>query len=1165
MANTVYTAAELAQMLHGILHATDNNERRAIEATVVRSVSQPTNLTLLVHILCNHSGLETSAGVRQLAAVLLRKKIFSLWNSLDQDAKQELRQLLLTQLGNEPVKLVRFAMAHIVARLAKADALRGGGGWPELQQAVRVAAEDPRNEMRELAMVLVYSVAEVFAEENSLSGLAAEAVVRGVADRDLTVQTAAVKAASMLLPCVENNAAVRAAYIAHLVPQCLQVLTGHCRDDARRSLCVSVLDLITQLMGELSAKKNASLLSSMASQLLLILGDRTTLPSVRQSCSAALGELVSMKPKFIVSQNMLQPLVECCVQLMSEDATISLPDTTDLDVEDDDGEDDDADMLRVNSPCMMGGHLLSTIATTVSSKAFTATLLQLLTPVTNELDAADPLTKKACVVALACLAEGNPSYLRRKVGYMLSITRRLFEDANPVPREAAAFALSYFCLHLQPEILAHHGELFPMLVPLLADDNDLVRRRVGEALDTLCENVAENLEPYIPVVLPAVVNAIGRSSLETQKALCGVISSMAMTRCESFTPFAPSILDLLRQSLELNTPETMALRAQATETVGVVGAAMGKEAFMPFTHFFMGKVVENLQLGSAALREHSFGFLANLCEVLGTDFLPYVADSIAAAMRTIEEDRASYTNQHLLAKAEMSLALGDELDDAGKAAAKDGREASDTDSEEDDGDTAEEIHMRVRTADVEEKSSALYCLGTFAEVLRGALSPAHVEQCWESLMTMEGHFHPNIRSNAMVAAAKVLTASHGSPVVEKSLTADTLQEPTRGMLDDFIHQVLLTTIHRDTEKAVVAAACEAMTILLKFFGSQCFQPLPDALVQEVIGVLRHKKACQLATDFDAEDSDQEDVDGEDALFREAAATADPSLPHGSWRDVVTPQMVLQDVQLPEDHDDEVLEAAAEMLEELAASYGAAFAVYLPYLLPLLALYADPQSRPSEDIVTATGSMALVLQAVGGPAVGLYFDSCIAVSFAVIKEVDDSTARANSCFLLRVLVENCPDRFTAAQTTEQTLHALWAVVSSSDEIPEAVDNAISATCSLVRCVPPDAIPLDSVVPSMLRGIPMRLDKAENKNAISTLVYLLTTRADTTASSAWLVDLVSTVANVFASRAVEESDKIMLLQEGLLPFARGTSQAAWLQAKQSAALSPEQLSALRQAGC
>ncbi|KEG15581.1 hypothetical protein DQ04_00031150 [Trypanosoma grayi] len=1087
---------ELHRMLHTILHSTDNIERRSVEAAVVRALSTPATLMLLVRVLQDVQGV--APGVRQLAAVLLRKKVFSLWHAIPAESRVELKSILLAQLGYEPVRVVRFAVAHLVSRLAKADALESEEGWPELQQAIRSAVDDPRADMRELAMVLAYSIAEVLGEGQSLSELVAEAVLRGMTDADDGVQRAALKAVGALLPFLEDKRQEREQLLQRLVPCCLELLAQYSAVEAKTTLCVDVLDLLEQLVEDLSVKRHEGLLRTMALSVLTVFVNTANRPRVRQNCSEMLVSLVNMKPKF-VSHALLEPIVAACVQVMGEDGTISLPEVAHVEDADEDSgnDDDDAEMLHVNPPCMYAGRLLSTLATKISAKLFTGALLPFVSRVSDN-PHASPLERKAGILSLACLAEGNPGYLRRRVQYVLKLTHDLLHDESPVPREAAAFALTYFCLHLQPEILTHHQQLFPMLVPLLRDDVDGVRRRVAGALDTLCENVAEDVEPYVPLVLPAVLEAIGRSSLDTQKELCGVISSLATTRCPSFQAHATHCLELLKTPLTMTSPETILLRAKATEAVGIVANAIGKEAFLPYLPFFMERVVDNLRTRQADLREQSFGFLSNLCETLRGDFAPYLDDSIACALQTVHEDRTHYENKHLLAEGGMrGFDIADDDDD----------NHSNGSNKEDEESEAEEIHARVRTADVEEKSSAIYCIGVCAEVLLAEFGTARIDTCWAALTELNTHFHSSIRCSTLTALAKLTMAAHGSTAVVKSTSQDTLTPYARRLLNTLTNDMLLPCMQEDSDKEVVAAACDAYELLFNFFGPQVVTENVDVFVETAKAMLQQSLPCQREAEDDDEDEEDDTTGG-----RANAASGG-------------------EVVLGEDHDGVLMDAACDMVEAFAKAYGPSFRAYSDTILPLLLPYAA-DDRPSEDVVMATGCIATIMEALG-PSSDVYLEHSIRLALHLIESTDESSVKANCAYLLRTFVESCAGHLDSEAATGPLLHALWGIASSSDEIPAAVDNAVSATCSMVRCLSPSVVPLPSVVPALLTRIPMRVDRTENANAIRTLIHLLTTQSDFTQSNCG-VDAVRCVAVVLASLTVDEEQKQLLAAQGVAPF-------------------------------
>ncbi|EAN80579.1 hypothetical protein, conserved [Trypanosoma brucei brucei TREU927] len=1140
----IVSREQLQMMLHVILHSTDNNERRNVEKSVVQLLTTPSTLTLLMVMLRDVQG--SSPGVRQLAAVLLRKKVLSLWRTIPSESRGDFKGALLEQLGCEPVKAVRLALAHLVTRVAKADAMDEDGGWPELNYAIRAAVIDPRAEMRELAMVLAYSVAEVMSEADTHCLPVVEAVLQGMLDSEDAVQRSAVKAVGTLFVFIRGQTKVWEQLLQQLVPQCLALLTKCGTEETKTNLCVDVLDLLEQLVEDLSVKKHGALLRSVALEVLSVMTNGAIQPRVRQSCAEVLASLVNQKPKF-VSTTVLEPLVSACVQVMSEDNAISLPEvahTEGMENCDDSqsDENDAADMLHVDPPCLFAGRLLSTIATKVAAKSFTGALLPLISPVAQSPQAVGPKERKASILALACLAEGNPGYLRRRVRYVLEFTQQLLSDSEPVPREAAAFALIYFCLHLQPEILTHHEQLFPMLVPLLRDEVDAVRRRAACALDTLCENLAGDVEPHVSVLLPAVLEAIGCSSLQTQSELCGVIASLATTQCASFKQHAGHCLELLKPPLTMTSPETILLRARATETAGVVAAAMGRETFMPHLSFFMEQVAENLRTRQPQLREESFGFLSNICELLRGDFIPYLDDTINCALQTIAEDRAHYENKHLLAGGAMPHFKMDDECNTMKAVIG-GDEVGDDDNDDDkccgsDGSDAEEIHGRVRTADLEEKSSAVYFVGVCAEVLMSSLGTQRIDACWAALADLDVHFHSNIRCSTLLALAKLTQAVHGSECVIKDTALDTLAPAARERLNTLVNETLLPCIRGEGEedKEVVAAACDAFELLFKFFGPQLFLADTSEFLQIVTRLLQQRMPYQ---------REDEDDDASDSSDGEATGAA------GSDGDQLL---------LGEDHDGVLMDAVCEMVEAFAKAYGPGFRMLAEVILPLLLPYAS-LDRPSEDVVMATGSIASILESLG-PEAAPFVDHAVTLALELISSTDESTARANCAYMIRVLVESCSGRFNTEAAATPLLQALWLVVGGCEEIPAAVDNAISAICSMVRCLSPGVVPLATVVPSILGGLPMRVDRSENANAIRTLVHILDEQREFVVTQCW-VEMAQCIAKVLASPTVEEKQKHLLVNEGIKKMLQSHGQK-WRETCPQF-LSAELLSSLERYGC
>ena len=103
-----------------------------------------------------------SPAVRQIAAVILRKKIVKLWKKIKKSGQAKVKVALLERLANEPDRAVRKSVAALASALAKV--LVPSNKWPELLAFISQcagAAESPQH--RELAHLLLLQLSETVA------------------------------------------------------------------------------------------------------------------------------------------------------------------------------------------------------------------------------------------------------------------------------------------------------------------------------------------------------------------------------------------------------------------------------------------------------------------------------------------------------------------------------------------------------------------------------------------------------------------------------------------------------------------------------------------------------------------------------------------------------------------------------------------------------------------------------------------------------------------------------------------------------------------------------------------------------------------------------------------------------------------------------------------
>lgn len=94
--------------------------------------------------------------------------------------------------------------------------------------------------------------------------------------------------------------------------------------------------------------------------------------------------------------------------------------------------------------------------------------------------------------------------------------------------------------------------------------------------------------------------------------------------------------------MALTHEDDMEIRARATEVAGTVAKCVGRAAMGPVLEEFAGmamKAFADTSQHQWELRQHAYGFFANLADVLGPDFLqlvPTLAPLVLASLQSEE-------------------------------------------------------------------------------------------------------------------------------------------------------------------------------------------------------------------------------------------------------------------------------------------------------------------------------------------------------------------------------------------------------------------------------------------------------------------------------------------------------------------------------------------------
>eukprot|EP00656_Telonema_subtile_P022336 TRINITY_DN23457_c0_g1_i1.p1 TRINITY_DN23457_c0_g1~~TRINITY_DN23457_c0_g1_i1.p1 ORF type:complete len:311 (+),score=54.65 TRINITY_DN23457_c0_g1_i1:112-1044(+) len=230
----------------------------------------------------------------------------------------------------------------------------------------------------------------------------------------------------------------------------------------------------------------------------------------------------------------------------------------------------------------------------------------------------------------------------------------------------------------------------------------------------------------------------------------------------------------------------------------------------------------------------------------------------------------------------------------------------------------------------------------------------------------------------------------------------------------------------------------------------------------------------------------------------------------------------------EDRDFALIDVVCETIEAVAKELKEEFgATYFGPTLEALRPYFNPK-RPLSDIVAATGVTASVVPFMGATA-GQYYQPLLELSLNLINKSDESNVKSNGCFLIRNLIETCPQQISPDQLSSM-MGALWAVAQADEQMPFARDNSVAAACVAARVFPQYFASSPGALDAVLTMLPLKADRGENGACVRTLVYLLQDAAENgNAPSCSLEVLGNTITAVLkATNDVEEGTRYELHQ-------------------------------------
>lgn len=413
-------------------------------------------------------------------------------------------------------------------------------------------------------------------------------------------------------------------------------------------------------------------------------------------------------------------------------------------------EDDDEDLADENTPVRLAFQAINSLATTYPPQQVYPEVMAMVqkyiaSPISGE--------RKAAMLAIAVLTEGCSDYIRQYLSDILVVIHGSMQDTDSIVRKAACMALGSLCDDLGDEVAEHHETLLPVLFNLVSDPDPAVHPEALQSLDVLLEVLSDAIVPYLPQIMNKLVLLLETSTRKSQILATNCIGSAAHSSEAEFMPYFHQVVARLRVLMTLTDPADLELRGVATDAMGAVAYAIGKEAFTPYLVDTMQLAIAGMQMDNERLVRCAYVLYAVLARLFSESFAPFL-DAIVPPL---------LASCHALEK---EFTTADEFEDKPQA----------------------EV-FNITSGIANEKEIGIETLGDLFTATRGAFMP-FIEPVMKTALELLEHYHEGVRNAAVGCLLKCASAVYSMSNPSEWTSGLPLKSPVHENVKNVVHLVM---------------------------------------------------------------------------------------------------------------------------------------------------------------------------------------------------------------------------------------------------------------------------------------------------------------------------------------------------------------------------------------
>ena len=818
---------ELEQLLLTLLNP-DNASLAHATAVLNEFLRQPASLPALLNAIVSSQ----SAQVRQMGAVLLRRRLKPLWSSASNATRDEVKRVLLHQLLHETVRVVRRSIAALISRVAE-EALPGAS-WPQLLDFLFQCTRSSDAEHREMGMLLFRALAENIPRHLKPHAATLQAIfVSGLADADDRVRVEALYALDALIEMVDPEKEKEVMAFSSSIPALVALVQSYLSSPAASSSAPhdnEVLSVVFEVFDSLASSPAPVLdahLGLIAPMMIAVMSSGAFDLNIREQAALFLMSLAQAKPKRLTRLGLVPQLLSAVFPLLCE--------------EDDHADSDEVSLQHI------GADLLDAISLNVSKKQTFDICIRTASALLQQ--TAAPGQQKGGLVVIAVVAEAFAELLQPVVDDVIAAVLQLSSHASRFVRTAAWVALNQLAQHCDEAFVKYSRLVLPAAFAALSRDaeDEAVREKACYALEVMSESLQPaDIAPQLQQVMTRLLALMHSDDPAAQSSALMAVKSVADIAQADFTPYLLATMQPLSRLLALTEDDQLMLRCKATECAGHVAAAVGKEAFAPYLQPCLRLVVEGMQLQLFELRESGYVFFSKLCELLQEGFAELLTTVLPLVLASCSSDEG----------VDVRLRSGGLDDDDDDGDEYDSELQDDDGDEQQDGDEAvmRRLNYSIRSGALDEKVSALACLSFIFATQTAPLRP-FIDRCCVVLEEMLDFQHGRVREAATTAIFDLLQWHHRVFPLDKPVKGQLmaqLPEPHSRVLQ-YVMPTQVRRLEEEDEREAVRLILELIEACILLYGFTALRDCRQPLQKQLLLLLKEKAACQRPTD-DEEDA-----------------------------------------------------------------------------------------------------------------------------------------------------------------------------------------------------------------------------------------------------------------------------------------------------------------------